>query len=323
MERDDDESEGRGPFVGCHYCERCWTEYLDLPAQKVRRARPRSDAWGRPAGKHYDFIEVGTSDWGTVTQFCAGDYERGSRLGSEIRTSLDDLWNVQGLAVEAVKEHLDALPSLPRVKKVNAAMDERGGGKDVLFCVSGADIRKHMGQYWAVYPGGNEVDVMWFAKSLSSIGDPHPDLRAMLRDVDRLDLLQARNVPVLSWRHLCEQHDVTSVDVVQIDCEGKDSAIVRGLICHCEQHPAAWPRLLQFEANYLTPEEEVDATIGQLEHNGYWVWYRSPCNVALERRWSLDWSGMQQADECRPGEAMVAGLEPLQHRLGEAMAAIG
>ena len=92
-----------------------------------------------------------------------------------------------------------------------------------------------------MYPGlGSwEVDVFWYAKSLGSIGQTHPDLQAMLRHVNRLDLLVSRRVPVLSWGLLCDKYNVTSVDLVQLDCEGKDAAIVRGLAKHCEDHLAA------------------------------------------------------------------------------------
>ena len=57
----------------------------------------------RLAGNHFDFIEVGTSDWGTLTQLCV--CESGSRdasqLGTEVQTNLDDVRQARGLAVEA------------------------------------------------------------------------------------------------------------------------------------------------------------------------------------------------------------------------------
>ena len=164
-------------------------------------------------------------------------------------------------------------------------MDENGRGTTTLYCVPGKNIDANMGRYWAMYPGigGYEVDVMWYAKSLATIDQPHPDLRAMLRHVNRLDLLVSRRVPVPSWGLLCEKYSVTSVDVVQLDCEGKDAAIVRGLAKYCEDHPAAWPRVIQFEANHLIPVLEVHAAVGLLLKNGYLVRYWSSCNILLER----------------------------------------
>ena len=43
--------------------------------------------------RHYDFVEVGTSDWGTLTQFCAGQQDSTyvSWIADLIRASIDGL----------------------------------------------------------------------------------------------------------------------------------------------------------------------------------------------------------------------------------------
>jgi hypothetical protein len=181
---------------------------------------------------------------------------------------LPNLWLARGLAVEAVQGLLDDLPNLPRITKVCAAMNEDDGGWEQFWSVPHKFIGQHMGKYKVEYPengriDGYEVDVMWYAKSLGCLGKPHPGLYDMLCQCGRLDLLKSRWVPVLSWGRLCEKYNVSSVDVVQLDCEGMDAAIVRGLAKHCERHAAAWPRVIQFEANHLTPNEEVIGTVVQ------------------------------------------------------------
>ena len=105
----------------------------------------------------------------------------------------------------------------------------------------------------------------------------------MLRSVNQLDLLQMRRVSVLGWRDLCEKYGVASVNVVQLDCEGKDAAILRGMVEFCEHRPAAWPRVIKFEANHLTPKEEVAAAVEALRRNDYWVREWSSENVVVER----------------------------------------
>lgn len=239
---------------------------------------------GLPSGLHYDFIEAGTSDWGTVTQSCTEDRDWASCLAAYIRTSADSLRDARGLAVEPVSEHLDNLPSPPRVQKVAAALDEHSS-TSTLHCVSGVNVDRHIGQYWTEYPaGGREVvDVMWYAKSLSAIGEPHPDLKAMLDSVERPDLMEVREVPVLSWTDLCSRYSVGSVDVVQLDCEGKDCAIIRGMVAYCTRNPDAWPRVLCFEANRLTPWDEIEETLDTLQRHGYTIRFRSSCNCAVVR----------------------------------------
>merc|ERR1712048_93934 len=102
---------------------------------------------------------------------------------------------------------------------------------------------------------------MWYAKSLSSVGKPHPELERLLVSVGRMDFLEKRKVQVLSWAELCRLHRIASVDVVQLDCEGMDCSILRGLLAHCKTNPKAFPRFIDFEANWLADEQEVDKTL--------------------------------------------------------------
>ena len=225
--------------------------------------------------KHFDFIEVGTSDWGTLTQFCAG-VKAGSMLASDMRTSIDSLRWVRGLAVEPVREYLDALPQLPRVSKVEAAMGEISGDA-TLYMVSTENVQRYL------YKNPVLGYVMWYAKSLSCVGRPHPQLSRMLREVGRDDLLEQRSIRVLSWADLCTLHGVASVDIVQLDCEGMDCAVLRGLLAHCDRNPASLPRVIQFEANYLTDLAEIDAILAALAARGYQVRMRGPSNIIVER----------------------------------------
>ena len=96
--------------------------------------------------------------------------------------------------------------------------------------------------------------------------------------------LEVREVPVLSWTELCWEYNVGSVDVVQLDCEGKDCAIIRGLLTHCVQNPDAWPRAIFFEANHLTPQREIEDTIQALQKHGHTVRLRSRWTCAVARR---------------------------------------
>ena len=125
---------------------------------------------------------------------------------------------------------------------------------------------------------------MWYAKSLSCMDEPHPDLKAMLETIHRLDLMGVREVPVLNWTDLCWQYNVGSVDVVQLDCEGKDCAILQGMLRYYDQDKASLPRVIRFEANHLTPNDVVQATLDSLLKLGYYVRYRTPCNICVERK---------------------------------------
>lgn len=275
---------GSGEFTGLHYCMCCWCKAIDMHAD-IQHPASDEESWSWK--NHYDFIEVGTSDWGTITQYCAGcDADVASLLGEQIESPLVDLYFARGLAVEPVGAYLDALPSLPNVTKVQCAMGEVSG-KDMLYGVSSENVRRHQGQYQAALPGavpeGTKIDVMWYAVSLSSVGHPHPKLEPMLEEIERKDLLESWPVEVLDWSSLCRRHTVESVDIVQIDCEGRDCSIVHSLLSHCEKHPLAYPRVIMFEANDLTDAAEIQSTVDSLIAHGYNLWSRGSENVLVGR----------------------------------------
>jgi len=278
--------DGSAQWSKATYCNGCWTHWRSL-VTSVPRLLPDGSSTHEPhrcvtGGVHFDFIEVGTSDWGTISQYCSGHSLDASLMGEEIRTSLESLRDVRGLAVEAVGEHLASLPTLPRVTQVEAALGEFSG-EAVLYHVSAENISNNMGKFHTNMTLDHEVDVMWYAKSMASVGKPHPELEMMLRKVGREDLLEEKPIKVLSWSDLCVRYGVGSVDVVQLDCEGMDCSILRGLITHCQWHPQAFPRVIAFEANSLTDQEEVDATLEALVANGYNVRTHSWENIVVER----------------------------------------
>ena len=123
----------------------------------------------------------------------------------------------------------------------------------------------------------------YYAGSLGSLGHAHPNLQYMLDGIGRADLLRATQVRVGDWGTLCETFGVGRVDVLQLDCEGRDCAILRGLMRYCRAHPWSFPRIIQFEANHLTPAFEVETTLANLARCGYRITYRSEFNVMVTR----------------------------------------
>ena len=154
---------------------------------------------------------------------------------------------------------------------------------------------------------------MRYAGSLGSLGTPHPNLDFMLRNIGRSDLLEKRIIQVLDWSTLCSRYQVRKVDVVQLDCEGKDCAILRGMLNYCDRKPLALPRILQFEANHLTPEEEILDTLQSLAQRGFTLRYRTTNNIMVERFYDTT------ASESAPASATASchttqGREEMQGR---------
>mmetsp|Transcript_44101 Transcript_44101/g.80535 ORF Transcript_44101/g.80535 Transcript_44101/m.80535 type:complete len:342 (-) Transcript_44101:100-1125(-) len=263
-------------WKGKHYCEICWSSWLDAREASIDTAaferddEIESSSDCQDGEGHFDFIEVGTSNWGTLLQFCANSSWYPSSVGYSMKRytkkGLAQMQFARGLAVEMVRELLDALPTLPNVTKVHAGMDENDGEAS-YFCV--ADDKMHLLED-KYYKGscGRSRNVMWYAMSLGCLGAPHPELLPMLQQHSCTHLLEERSIQVLSWGKLCRSYGVRSVDIVQLDCEGKDCAILRGLVSHCAKNPAAWPREIHFEANRLTSPEEIRSTLAVLQSKG-------------------------------------------------------
>ena len=239
-------------------------------------------------GKVYDFIEVGTADHTTITHWCANDKKNASSTCAEIglrRKDLGPACCARGLAVDPSSHHLAALPNLPNVHKVQVAMDECCGQDDFYF-VSQENIERNTGKfhsYFSKEPDAKEVDVFWYAGSLGSLGTPHPNLFYMLQNIGRSNLLEKKVIEVYDWRLLCEKYQVGYVDIVQLDCEGKDCGILRGMLNHHRRTHWPLPRVIKFEANHLTSEEEIQHTLESLAGFGYKVRYRGWYNILLQR----------------------------------------
>ena len=221
---------------------------------------------------HFDFVEIGTSYWGTLS-------------GGEIWSWLPDVCYPRGVAVEPVREYLAKLRKKVKrnkqkrdwfvdVKFVNAAIGKTS--KCSILYLIPPKMLKELGQLKCPWYNGNgercRVPVAWYAPSMSSVGEPHPELVWMLECINKVALLSFRKIRMFSWGDLCRRVGLVSVDVVKIDAEGMDCEIVASLLEHCHDHPAGYPRIIMFEANDLSDSTNIQETIETLERLGYTVW---------------------------------------------------
>ena len=209
----------------------------------------------------FDYIEIGTSDFRTLTQYVAGtDYS--CPMGKALRNWSPSL--VKGLAVDPVQHLLKRLPVLRGVQQVVAALGE---------CDSTAtlySVREDVG--WR-FPTSYAA---YLAEGCSRLHTVWPKLQHFISDegLQLEDVFASTTVPVWSFATLVDRYGVASVDVLKLDCEGMDCAILKGLLRHCADYPDAFPRIISFETNSLTPRREVDAIVRTFRSHGYQVLYR-------------------------------------------------
>lgn len=200
--------------------------------------------------RHYDFIEIGTSDFNTLIQ----------KAGPE----------TVGLSVEPMTDYLARLPDKPRVRKVNAAVSARSGFLD-LYYVPDA-VRKEYG-----LPG-------WM-KGTNKIGAPHPTVeRYLAKHGLPASLMRRRRVPVLSVERLFREYRVGSVDYLKIDTEGHDAVILGAYLDMVERRPELRAGRILFESNALTAREDVAALSERLRGLGYRVETRRQDTLAVLER---------------------------------------
>jgi FkbM family methyltransferase len=187
--------------------------------------------------RHYDFIEIGTSDFNTLIQ----------KAGPQ----------TVGLSVEPLSQYLDRLPDKPRVQKVNAAASNRSGSITIYYVPD--SVRK-------------EYDLPSWMKGTNSIGEPHKTVVRYLEKHDLpMSLIHRKKVKVMSVRNLFKAYGVGSVDFFKVDTEGHDVVIVNALIDLIKGRPALRPHKIQFESNALSNRDEVQKIATRLTELGYTV----------------------------------------------------
>ena len=184
-------------------------------------------------GVDYDFIEIGTSNFNTLTEK-ASDKTR-------------------GIAVEPLRHYLEQLPVRYGVVKDNVAVSSKPGSARVYY-IPEIEISKHGLQPWF--------------KGCNSLHGYHPlHLRHNVTH-----LCRAEEVDVVTPEQLWRKHRVRRVATLKIDTEGHDCVILKSLHDFLRGKPRhLWPATIQFESNEHTAREDVDNTIHLYQKSGYVV----------------------------------------------------
>lgn len=196
--------------------------------------------------QHYDFIEIGTSDFNTLIQKATP--------------------TTVGLSVEPLKDYLDRLPTKPHVQKVNAAVSKRSGSIDLYYVPD--DVRR-------------KLNLPSWMKGTNSIGAPHPTVARYLAKHDLPStIVHHKKVPVLSVERLFRNYRVGSLDYLKVDTEGHDTVIVNAYLDLAARHPNLLAKKILFESNALANRAEVNALRERLTGMGYTVVVKRQDTVA-------------------------------------------
>jgi hypothetical protein len=177
------------------------------------------------APRRYDFIEVGTSNFGTLIEQASD-------------------WHV-GLSVEVLKDLQDTLPDRAGVIKVNAAIGDEACWRDFYhFPKKNLDflrvIEYNQGIYGVGRIGGMQRMIV---ESIVNHG--------ISNNIMTTAMARRKMIKIKPFGQLLEEYGVSSVGYLKIDTEGFDNRIVSAFLDYLEAHigffePAAF---IQFENN--------------------------------------------------------------------------
>ncbi len=161
---------------------------------------------------HFDFIEIGTSDFDTLIE------------------SSDD--NTIGISIEPIKYYLNRLPNKKNVLKIQSALTTTDGYADVYY-IDQTKIK--------------EYNLPWWVRGSNSINAPHPFVIKEIGEELYDKLVTIEKVPTISWKTLIESYGVDSIGHLKIDTEGHDHIIFKDFLDYCNLYSFPIPNKITLE----------------------------------------------------------------------------
>lgn len=194
---------------------------------------------------HYDFVEIGTSDFDTLIQSC------------------DE--NTIGLSIEPVKIYFDRLPLKTNVKKLNCAVSNINS-ELTCYWVDADDIIKYQLPNWI--------------RGCGTINHQHPLVIQELASKNILDLYKSQKCEVISWSVLVERENIKSVSFLKIDAEGSDYDILESILNDVN---SVIPNKIQFENKDFVDTNRLALILNKFSELGYSYKNIDMFNILLEK----------------------------------------
>jgi hypothetical protein len=251
-------------------------------------------------GKILNFIQVGLGTNSTFVQNLGGDKKDWDasiwsllKAASEVRPH-----HVRGLAIEPISELVDALrhcmDQLPGVRLIEAALGEWDSADVEIQAVTPEYCKSLLEKVEPDRRAQLSSDLQYLI-NMSCIGHAHPYARAhfaKIKKIYNIDVdVQPRKAEVWTYDRLARTFNFEGCEVLLIDTEGNDCAILRSMLHHCRRNPRAWPHVIQFESMGLCDNIEGEGAehrmVRRLQNEGYQLVNWSYWNSHLVHRRAL------------------------------------
>jgi len=284
-------------------------------APSVMASSPRVGRWGPRSfeGRGVQVVQVGLGTNSTFIQNLQGVREEWNpgvhwllEAVSEARAR-----HISGIAVEPVWEHVEALQEgldtkMPNVALVCAALgshDCEGVGIHVLSKERHNELLRQVSDHQR-----EELQRhLEYIRNMSCVSDEHPEFsvqRKWLHDHYGIWVkLDRMRTDMWSWERLCREFNFRGCELLIVDTEGHDAAILRSMIAHCEKQQQwhgidVWPHVIQFETMNHCDKVEGTGTewkiTSDLESHGYTTVHYSHHNSHVVRTDILHMEGRVQ-----------------------------
>lgn len=183
--------------------------------------------------KQLDFIEIGTSNFGTLIQECSEEQK--------------------GISIEPCLHYLDQLPNKKNVTKIRAAIThKRSSDVVLLYYIPEKTVEDNSLQHWF--------------KGCNSINDYHP-----LHKKHKVEhLVKIEKVPLKNFEEIMIEYEVEKVNYIKIDTEGHDCTIMEGIYdFYKNKDKKLFPNMIKFETNANSTIEQIMKTVSSFDKLGY------------------------------------------------------
>lgn len=179
----------------------------------------------------YDFIEIGTSNFGTIIQKC------------------DE--NAVGLSIDIIKYYLDCLPNKKNVKKLNIGISD-SFGLVKTFHIPEKKIKKYK-----LLPG---------LKGCNTINKFHPyHIKYNVKHLVEINKINIIPINTLLYSNKCNK-----IKILKMDTEGHDCIIMDALYKYLKYLPQImYPKKIIFESNENAKPQHVINIINKYCKLGY------------------------------------------------------
>jgi len=169
---------------------------------------------------HYDFVEIGTANFWTLTQECSD--------------------NTRGIAIEPIQHYLNQLPNKPLVTKLNCAISPNNQHGDIEV-------------YYIPEEVIDNNNLPWWLKGCNSVGDYH---RFHL-EYNIQNLVKIEKVSMVPISFIFAECQITSLDFLKIDTEGNDGKILTHLYTFLQlKDRALYPKKIRYETSHSNRQEQ-------------------------------------------------------------------